>query len=200
MNQKPSVSVPEYGLQFSTGSLPKFANGAVVVGRNMDFHMDLRTNLWKLPRGVKRDDRVEGKLSWTAKYGSVIAGVFDILSTDGMNENGLAGHILWLAESEYGVPDDSRPQLAMSVWLQYYLDNFATVAEAVDWTQENDPQIIPMADPTGGSQPALHLALDDAAGDSAIFEYLDGTLNIYCLLYTSPSPRDRTRTRLPSSA
>ena len=96
-----------------------------------------------------------------------------------MNENGLAGHILWLAESEYGVPDDSRPQLAMSVWLQYYLDNFATVAEAVDWTQENDPQIIPMADPTGGSQPALHLALDDAAGDSAIFEYLDGTLNIY---------------------
>ncbi|GAA3027306.1 linear amide C-N hydrolase [Gordonia defluvii] len=155
------------------------ANGAVVVGRNMDFHMDLRTNLWKLPRGVKRDDRVEGKLSWTAKYGSVIAGVFDILSTDGMNENGLAGHILWLAESEYGVPDDSRPQLAMSVWLQYYLDNFATVAEAVDWTQENDPQIIPMADPTGGSQPALHLALDDAAGDSAIFEYLDGTLNIY---------------------
>ena len=36
-----------------------------------------------------------------------------------------------------------------------------------------------MADPTGGSQPALHLALDDAAGDSAIFEYLDGTLNIY---------------------
>ena len=155
------------------------ANGAVVVGRNMDFHMDLRTNLWKLPRGVKRDDRVEGKLSWTAKYGSVIAGVFDILSTDDMNENGLAGHILWLAESEYGVPGDSRPQLAMSVWLQYYLDNFATVAEAVDWTQENDPQIIPMADPTGGSQPALHLALDDAAGDSAIFEYLDGTLNIY---------------------
>ena len=24
--------------------------------------------------------------------------------------------------------------------------------------------------------------------------------NIYCLLYTSPSPRDRTRSRMPSSA
>ena len=31
MNQKHSVSVPEYGIQFSTGSLAKFANGAVVV-------------------------------------------------------------------------------------------------------------------------------------------------------------------------
>ncbi|HOD46920.1 MAG TPA: polyribonucleotide nucleotidyltransferase [Opitutaceae bacterium] len=31
MNQKYSVSVPEYGIQFSTGSLAKFANGAVVV-------------------------------------------------------------------------------------------------------------------------------------------------------------------------
>ena len=27
-----------------------------------------------------------------------------------------------------------------------------------------------------------------------------GTLNWYCLLYTSPSPRDRTRSRMPSSA
>ena len=26
------------------------------------------------------------------------------------------------------------------------------------------------------------------------------TLSIYCLLYTSPSPRDRTRSRMPSSA
>ena len=27
-----------------------------------------------------------------------------------------------------------------------------------------------------------------------------GTLDITCLLYTSPSPRDRTRSRMPSSA
>lgn len=155
------------------------ADGAVIVGRNMDFHMDLRTNLWKLPRGIKRNDRVDGKLSWTAKYGSVVAGVFDILSADGVNEKGLAGHVLWLAESEYGTPDTDRPQLAMSVWLQYYLDNFATVAEAADWTKANNPQVVPMDDPTGGSHPALHLALDDAQGDSLIIEYIDGELNIH---------------------
>ncbi len=155
------------------------AHGAVIVGRNMDFHQDLHTNLWKLPRGIKRNDRVEGKLEWTAKYGSVVAGVYDILSADGVNEQGLAGHVLWLAESEYGTPDPQRPQLAMSVWLQYYLDNFATVGEAIAWTKENNPQVIPMADPTGGSHPAIHLALDDASGDSAILEYIDGKLNVY---------------------
>ena len=155
------------------------ANGTVVVGRNMDFHMDLRTNLWKLPRGIKRDDRVNGNLSWTAKYGSVVAGVYDMLSTDGMNEKGLGGHVLWLAESEYGDLDDSRPQLAMSVWLQYYLDNFATVAEAVEWSEKNNPQVIPMADPTGGSHPAIHVALEDATGDSVIIEYIDGTMNLH---------------------
>ncbi|MFW0793349.1 linear amide C-N hydrolase [Gordonia sp. CPCC 205515] len=168
------------------------ANGSVIVGRNMDFHQDLHTNLWKLPRGIKRDDRVTGKLEWTAKYGSVIAGVYDLLSTDGMNERGLGGHILWLAESEYGTPDDSKPQLAMSVWLQYYLDNFETVGEAVAWTEKNRPQIVPMADPTGHSKPALHLAIEDAGGDSAIFEYIDGEVRIhhsrdYLVMTNSPT-------------
>ena len=51
------------------------------------------------------------------------------------------------------------------------------------------------------------------AGDTVIFdvpEFTDPvgnsiasgtyTLTWYCLLYTSPSPRDRTRSRMPSSA
>ena len=29
---------------------------------------------------------------------------------------------------------------------------------------------------------------------------LDSTINIICLLYTSPSPRDRQKSRMPSSA
>ena len=31
-------------------------------------------------------------------------------------------------------------------------------------------------------------------------DYIENTLSKYCLLYTSPSPRDRTRSRMPSSA
>ena len=32
------------------------------------------------------------------------------------------------------------------------------------------------------------------------FEDVKAALNEICLLYTSPSPRDRTRSRMPSSA
>ncbi|MDL9936941.1 linear amide C-N hydrolase [Gordonia sp. ABSL1-1] len=155
------------------------AAGAVLVGRNMDFHKDLMTNLWKQPRGVQRDDGVRGKLTWTSKYGSVIAAAFDIISVDGINEAGLAGHVLWLAESTYGTYDESRPALSQASWLQYFLDNFATVAEAVEWIGQTDVQVIQMDDPTGGNPPTIHLALDDATGDSAIIEYIDGKAKVY---------------------
>lgn len=155
------------------------ANGSVIVGRNMDFHMDLLTNLWKLPRGIERTDGVNGALTWKAKYGSIVATAFDLIATDGMNEAGFAGHILWLAESDYGKPAADATQLSQAVWLQYYLDNFATVAEAVAWTNESQVAIAQLFDPTGHLVPTLHLAINDATGDSAIIEYVDGTPKVY---------------------
>lgn len=150
------------------------AAGSVLVGRNMDYHRDTGTNLWSLPRGIERNDGVGGSLSWTAQYGSVVAGAFDMMSVDGINEAGLSGHILWLTESEYGTFDKSRPALSMAIWLQYFLDNFATVADAVAWIDETKVQVVPLGDPATGEVPAVHLALDDATGDSAIVEYVDG--------------------------
>lgn len=155
------------------------ANGSVIVGRTMDFHFDLLTNLWKLPRGIQRSDGVNGDLTWTATYGSVIATAFDLIACDGMNEAGFAGHILWLAESDYGQPEATATQLSQAVWLQYYLDNFATVAEAVAWTNESQVQIAQLFDPTGHIVPTLHLALNDVTGDSAIIEYTDGKPKVY---------------------
>ena len=155
------------------------ANGSVLVGRNMDYHRDLETNLWKLPRGVERDDGVHGVLTWTAKYGSVVATAFDMISVDGINEAGLSGHILWLAESSYAPADPARTSLSQAVWLQYLLDNCATVAEAVDWATQNELQVVQLVDPASGEVPAIHLAIDDATGDSAIFEYIDGEMVVH---------------------
>lgn len=152
---------------------------SVLVGRNMDFFNDLRTNLWKQPRGVQRSDGVSEKLSWTSTYGSLVATCFDITSVDGINEAGLAGHVLWLTESTYGEPDDSRPQLSQAIWLQYFLDNFATVAQAVAWIAETDLQVVQMTSAAFGENPGVHLALNDATGDSAIIEYLDGHAHVY---------------------
>ncbi len=155
------------------------ANGSVLVGRNMDYHRDLGTNLWKLPRGAERNDGVHGDLTWTARYGSVVATAFDMISVDGVNEEGLAGHILWLAESEFSPADASRTSLSQAVWLQYFLDNCATVAEAVAWATDNELQVVQLVDPASGEVPAIHLALDDATGDSAIFEYIDGEMVLH---------------------
>lgn len=155
------------------------AGGSVVVGRNMDYHRDLATNLWLLPRGANRDDGVRGDLTWTSRFGSVVATAFDMISVDGINEAGLAGHVLWLAESEYGEADPARPALSQAIWLQYFLDSFATVADAVAWIEETDVQVVQMADPVSGEVPAIHLALDDATGDSAIIEYIDGALDVH---------------------
>ena len=168
------------------------AAGAVLVGRNMDYHRDLGTNLWKLPRGRQRDDGVDGALTWTAAYGSVVATAFDMITVDGLNEAGLSGHVLWLAESDYGTYDPSRPALSQAVWLQYFLDNYATVADAVAWVRENDAQVVQLSDPFSGEVPAIHLAIDDATGDSAIFEYIDGKLDIhhsrdYVVMTNSPA-------------
>lgn len=155
------------------------ASGSVLVGRNMDFHQDLQTTLWALPRGIERSAGVAGSPSWRAKHGSVVAASFDIMSVDGLNEAGLAGHILWLAEAEYGPRDEARPALPLSLWLQYFLDNSATVAEAVAWIEESRVQLLPVADPTTGEAPTLHLALDDAGGDSAIVEYEGGNAKVW---------------------
>jgi choloylglycine hydrolase len=168
------------------------ANGAVLVGRNMDWVDELGTALWILPRGQERTDALDGKITWTSKYGSVIASQHDLIGADGVNEAGLAGHLLWLAESDYGTYDPSKPALGMSVWLQYVLDNFSTVAETVARMEETQVQIVSMVDPIYGKSITLHLALDDASGDSAIVEYIDGKMVIhhgreYTVMTNSPT-------------
>ena len=108
-------------------------NGNVITGRSMDWKLDLATNLWALPRGMRRNGQVGANSStWTAKYGSVVATAYDVCTTDGLNEAGLSANLLWLAESQYPHYDGSRPGLTIAAWAQYVLDNFATVAEAVE--------------------------------------------------------------------
>jgi choloylglycine hydrolase len=155
---------------------------AVLVGRTMDWYEDLQTNLVIYPQGIAREGMTEANpIQWTSKYANIVASAFDVFSTDGLNEKGLAAHILWLDQADYGVRDANQPGLNIALWVQYYLDNFATVQEAVDYTQNNPLQIVSVQaehGPQGGSK--LHLALEDASGYSAIIEYTDhGQLNIY---------------------
>lgn len=162
-------------LLYETGSQ------SYITGRSMDW-MDAsaQTALWVFPRGMKRDGTVgDNPIKWGAKYGSIAVSFYDVGTADGMNEKGLVANLLYLKETEWGdATKAGKPTLTAGAWAQYFLDNYATVVEAV--TAMADPPFAIIA-PTlpNGSAAGLHLSISDAKGDSAILEYINGKLVIH---------------------
>lgn len=155
-------------------------DNTVLTARSMDWKEDTRSNLWIFPRGMKRNGEIgKNPLEWTSKYGSVVASAYDICSTDGMNEKGLVANLLWLAESEYPQWDGKKPGLSIAAWVQYILDNFATVDEAVSYVEKGTFEVVSDMMPDGTRMATLHLSISDADGDNAIFEYIGGKLKIH---------------------
>ncbi len=175
-------------LIFTTTTMPVAActrvlyvakDGTVLTGRSMDWGEDLKSNMWVLPRGMKRDG-MGGKnsISWESKYGSLIVSGYDIGTSEGMNEKGLVVNMLALVESDYGKPAEGGKVICMSTWAQYILDNHATVAETVADLKKETFRVQTVVLPTG--KPAnMHLCISDASGDSAVFEYVQGKLVIH---------------------
>lgn len=151
----------------------------VVTGRTMDWKEDIMSNIYVFPRGVARAGYNKGEtVKWTSKYGSVIATGYDIGTCDGMNEKGLVASLLFLPESVYDRPNDNRPVMGISIWTQYVLDNFATVHEAVEELKKETFRIDAPRMPNGSAS-TLHMAITDEEGNTAVLEYLDGTLSIH---------------------
>ena len=169
------------------------ANATVLTGRTMDWMEYTHDALWAMPRGVARDGAAGARsLKWTAKYGSVVAVIYDSATVDGINEAGLVANALYLAESDYGSSaGTNKPLLSIAAWAQYALDSFVTAAEAAAALRAEPFRIVAPTLPNG--KPAQgHLALSDASGNSAIFEYINGSLTIhegkqYKVMTNSPS-------------
>ncbi len=155
--------------------------GQTVTGRTMDwFEADLGSNIWLYPRGLERNSNTANPVVWTSKYGSLVTTMYEGATADGMNEKGLVANLLYLPESDYppATPGDTRPTLPNSAWVQYVLDNYATVAEAVADLRQEKFRMVAITAPTG-EPGTVHLSISDASGDSAIFEYLKGKLVIH---------------------
>jgi choloylglycine hydrolase len=147
--------------------------GQTVTGRTMDWVEDMQSNLWIFPRGMARGtDMGVGSLKWTSRYGSVIASGYECGTADGMNEKGLVANMLYLAESQYP-PDDKRPTLVTGAVVQYILDNFATVEEAVAAIRQEKFRVLSVTAPNGRPG-TVHFSISDSSGDSAIIEYIMG--------------------------
>lgn len=150
----------------------------VLVGRTMDWPESTEPNLFSMPAGIARDGGRFGPatvikdnpLRWTSKYGSLVAGAYNLGAVDGVNERGLAGHLLYLRSTDFGPRDPARPGLHAGLWLQYVLDSAATVTEALALLAP--VQLVMVS--AHGHDTSVHLALEDPSGDSAIIEYLNG--------------------------
>ncbi len=173
---------PLQKVEACTRAIYKGPNGMVLTGRTMDFTLEIPANQWIFPRGMKRSGEVgKNSIEWTSKYGSLAVSAWDISVVDGMNEKGLVANMLWLVESEYPVFDKkgTKKGLAISLWAQYTLDNFATVAEAVNELRKESFAVVSDFIPGTDKFTTVHLSLSDASGDSAIFEYIRGKLVIH---------------------
>ena len=151
---------------------------AVVVGRTMDWPESTDPILTALPRGMSRDGGRAGAAvavaqnpaKWTSKYASLVTTIYGIGTADGFNERGLGAHMLYLTATDFGARDASKPGLQAGLWAQYALDNAATVSEAL--AVLDNIQVVMVE--ARGHQANVHLALEDAGGNSAIIEYIGG--------------------------
>ena len=155
----------------------------IFAGRTMDWPESTEPVLTVAPRGYQRhggkvgpvDIAGDNALEWKSRYGSIIASVYGIGTVDGFNEKGLGAHALYLKSTELPARDPGRPALQIGLWAQYLLDNAATVGEAVALMR--DVQLVMVE--AHGRQATVHLAVEDASGDSAIMENIGGRLVVH---------------------
>lgn len=151
-----------------------------VVGRSLDWKTPIPTNLYVYPAGMKKMGHdLPGAVTWTSKYGSVYAVGYDGGVTEGMNEKGLVVQGLFCVGTIYSnAQTDGRPPMSLAMFPAWMLDLCANVSDVVALLQPHDFNLTG-ATFDGGTVSALHWAVTDATGMSAVLEFVDGNLNIY---------------------
>ena len=176
---------------------------AVVVSRTTDWHYPTDPVLTVFPRGSRHDGGVTAAgekvvagnaLNWASAYGTLVTTFYGTGTIDGINERGLAAHLLYLEATDFGPRDPDMPGLHAGLWAQYALDRAASVGEALALLAE--VQVVVMQ--ARETKATVHLALEDAAGDSAIIEHLDGKPVVhhgsqYRIMTNDPSYEEQLR-------
>ncbi len=146
----------------------KAKDGSVVVGRSMEFALQMNSDIVVYPR--------EGK----NKYGYLGVDAFRDKSAlvDGINEAGLAVEFLWFTEAKYtqAVKGDKN-LLAITELGPWILGNFSSVDEV----KRELPRlkVVGVYVPQLRSVPGFHAAVHDAKGNSIVIEFTNGETKIY---------------------
>jgi len=170
---------PTSGLVQSCATFALAHGSSLVVGHNLDEYVEVPGLVVVNPRGrAKRNVTFRDlvwpfslkptpRLNWTSRYGSVTYNVFGREFPDGgMNEAGLYVGEMTLLGTVW--PRDPRvPRMYHHQWVQYLLDSFATVDEAL--------ASLSKALPEGH----WHFFLADRDGDVAVVEFLERGSVVY---------------------
>jgi penicillin V acylase-like amidase (Ntn superfamily) len=159
---------------------PVLACSAFLLSGN-DRHIAAKNYDWNLEDGriivnaqglCKSSFGTKLPLTWCSKYGNVTFNQYGMeFPCGGINEKGLVVEALWLAETNYPVNDDGKPEIDNMQWIQYQLDNSADIQDVI--TNDKDLAIHPIA-PT-----AIHYFVADKSGKSLIFESVNGAMHHY---------------------
>lgn len=140
-----------------------------VFGKNYDWGVDDGLIFINKRDVTKTIPAGEPALTWTSKYGSITFNQYGReFANGGMNEAGLVVEVMWLAETQYPTPDD-RFGIDCLQWVQYQLDNSATVGEVI----ASDAKI---RISNGGP---LHYMVCDRTGGCATIEFLKGKMVVH---------------------
>ena len=153
----------------------------LVVGKNFDWVTEdgliiaNKRNVSKTAH-LNSDWVGEQPASWTSKYGSVTFNPWGReFPFSGMNEVGLVVSAMGLSSIIYPTPDQ-RPAISSTQWIQYQLDNSATVAQVI--ASDLELRI-------SNSDTPLHFFVCDSTGTCATIEFIDGKL-VYHTQETMP--------------
>lgn len=163
-----------------TRVLYKGLDDLYIVGRSLDWKTPIPTNIYVYPKGMKKESsNLPNSIKWTSKYGAVYAVGYDGGVTEGMNEKGLSVNGLFCKGTVYNDADNPKGNvMSLSVFVAWLLDLNENVDQVKKALQDADFDI-QGATFDGGTVSALHWGVTDAGGNSIIFEFDHGKINIH---------------------
>jgi choloylglycine hydrolase len=175
----PPPIFPYVGSSSSCSTFMLQTDDAFLIGHNLDQGWETpgtiiinKRNIQKT--GVSLFELLAGRktpnpaITWTSRYGSVTFNAWGKEFIDGgINEVGLYIHEMSLLGTRFP-EDEELPRMFMMQWMQYQLDNYASVEEVL----------------SNLSTIALdgwfwHFFVSDQEGNTAVIEFLDGNLAVY---------------------
>jgi choloylglycine hydrolase len=167
-----------------TGIRIKTADGAVLFARTLEFAADLQSNVIVIPKDKEFMGTTPGDkpgIRWKTKYGIVGSNGFGLpMIVEGFNEKGLQVGVFYFpgyAKYQDVKADDYERTIAPWQLPVYLMSTCADVNEAIQAV--HNIRVCGAVQKDLGYVPPCHYIVNDAGGQCAVLEYVDGELKIH---------------------